>query len=559
MVPIHGIPLGVKILSRLPDSAHSAIMGNVFSPAEKKEIAPHFDGIQPVSLAMVIWDSINEEGMDSRDQEDGSIGISFDGDGSEAGKNSITFWDNGETTTLPKNVFLEIMKMTGEQVVKVFEDNYDLQRSKELGESVAVLKAALEQLEEHMSTIESAVSVAEYRRLVDSETELEEMESEDETPVAAALDIKVPVPPPPTDDIDADNSDSDDEVATPPPNHLLQRRRSTRGIEGVMDRLPELRRRFSDDEPETPTTPTSPAFDKVRKKVKLLSIFHIRRDEVSPEETTANKLPNPEEDDHAKPKPENSGDEDAKPDNTRVDAAKAAEKPRSSSVDNFFKDHRPAKHQFSTASLPGDLSSLPAKNQMLKLKQAAPTSPSSTPVPSLPGSIEDIFCKSPESTTPTSLGNLHIGFLTPSGSLDTPTPPESLSPTPPGGTGSKIPGYSASAAHTTTGSSCTHSSTPPEGTGKKLLGSNTSNKPPGSSKDKNLTSSSSLNTTPTPPPGAEANRSHFAWPNRLDPNLSGTPPVSIRSMGPHNIHSPECTDYSSTITKSLPGSVENSN
>lgn len=519
-------------------------MGNVFSREEKKEIAPHFEGINPVSLAVVIWDCINEEGMDNRDKE---VGISFDGDGSEAGKNNITFWDNGETTSLPKNVFLEIMKMTGEQVVKIFEDNYDLQRSKELLESVSVLKAALEHLEQHMSTVESKISAEEYRRLIDSETEPEEIEWDDEAPVAA-VDIQVPVLTLPTDDTNADDSDSSDEAATPPPDYLLQRRRSTRGIEGVMDRLPELRRRCdAADEPEMPMSPASPlAFDKVRKKVKLLSMFHVKKDEVSPEETTADKLPNsqPGDDDDAK----------LKPDNTRGDAARAAEKPRASSVDNFFKNHHPAKHQFSTASLPGDLSSLAAKKQSSMV--IAPTSPSITPVPSLPGSVEDIPS---ERTTPTSLRNLHLGFLTPFGSLDasthTPTPPESLSPTPPGGTGSKVPGDPGSAPRTPSGSASTNSPTPPDSVGNKLLGS----KPPGStsstptgSRNKNLsTPSSSLDTnSPTPPPGAEANRSHLAWAGSLDSSSSGTPPVS---MGPHNFPSPEGTDIS---TLPLPGSVE---
>lgn len=542
-------------------------MGTIFSQEEKKELAPNLLGTDPMALATVIWDSINEEGMDSTEEneEGGSFGITFNGDGTEEGKNNVVLWNDGETTSLPKNVFLEIVKFSGEQVLESFEENYDLERSKELGESVAMLRLALQQLEQYMSTVECTISAEAYRKLVDGKTETEETESDDDDdsklPPVPTLELaRLPTATPTADEDDKDNSNSDEE-ATPPPIDLLQRRRSTKGIEGVMDRLPELRRRVSDDEPASPTSPlTSPKpFDKVKKKVKLLSLFHI-----SPEE-------------------DNVSADDA------MQLGKSHNKGRSFSVDNFYKRHNPPSHQL---SLPSDLSSLATLSQVSKMRRGFNTqlwSPDTSPVPSLPGSIEDVSSKSPEHTTtpssPVSQGtffrmatpvekDLGLPVSTPPGSsaftgaigsvtssTSTLVTPTSNNPTTPGSTSSKFPSIQASSANPPSppkpsGSSSipvtdTSASLTPPGGGHNASSSNT---PIGRGKKPNL---------PTPPgsldrdspTGGEAEHSHhnLAWACSLD-SISGSTGNLTASTGPQNFPASESTDFNTTPL--LPGSVD---
>jgi hypothetical protein len=374
-------------------------MGSVFSQEEKKELSPYLQGTDPATFATVIWDCIKEEGMES---DEGDLGIYFPPrTANEDSVSEMAYWDGEETTWLPKNIFFEILKMCGEMVIKTFEDNYNLEKSNEYGKSITTLKTALKHLEQHLMKMKNKVSVEEYRKYIDSEfaheeeeekqqQEQEDSESDDELPQVTTVDIeKVPTPitiptVTCTADEDADHSDCSEEPSSPPPAYLLERRRSTKGMEGVMDRLPELWRRVgeSSDEPETPTTPPiSPrAIDKVKKKVKLLSLFHVQKDEASSEEKES-------------------------PDEKRPLSAK---KNRSSSVENFYKSHKPPSHQL---SLPGNISSL---------------GPESSPLPLLPGSIQDPSIKSPDSNSQVSptkfyLGGLEIDNIT---SSKAPTPPE---------------------------------------------------------------------------------------------------------------------------------------
>lgn len=504
-------------------------MGSIFSQEEKKEMAPCFQGVDPLSLAEVIMDTINEEGMDENEEEEGNIGISFNGGSSAEGdNNNVVFWDNGEITSLPKNIFLEMVKMTAEHVIKTFEDNYDLENSEELGESVATLRVALERLEEHLSTVECTISPEEYKRLLDEETESEEMESDEETPISKSTEeeaIQVPTPIQEIPEIlenlihgNPDYSEEDSnssEASTPPPDHLLQRRKSTKGIVGVMDRLPELRRRVGDEDvstpPQSPQSPQPPlAFNKVKKKVKLLSLFH-RPSAGRSTEKNQTKLKTDDENPASTPKSEehpSTPETNENQDMLQTTSSKATKiaQPRSSSFDNFFQQQHHMSHQFSTSSLPGDLSKTRQSSSQSNL-----LSPRSPQCLSLPGSVLDVSSSTPNS--PISPKSTHFSFMTPG----SPSPPGSLSTTPQlSGLNSISPLWLG------------NGSNPSGGAGTKLL----PDSPPSSTfsfptVSRGTMPSGSLDTnSPTPPPGTEANRHHLAWASSLDSNSStSTPPA----------------------------------
>ena len=332
-------------------------MGAAFSSEEKKELGPYLKGFDPMALAGLIRDTINGEGLEGQDEKGGPAGIVFGGDGSEEQKDNVTFWEDGQVTTLPKNIFLELMKMAAEDVLKTYDEIYDLKRSPALQNSVETLKEALGHLDEHLDAMENKVSPAEYKKFLDEEysdseesesdnydeddddednedVEEEEEEEEEEekeeekikeeskktAPVhnlkasLRRLSLTIPltsstsgtsVPPPlrlslssPTLDTPKKEGDSSadlDDNFAPPLQYIQQRRKSTRGIVGVMDRLPELRGRFDNGEleetqPEQTTPPKPQAFDKVKKKVKLLSLFHIGK-EGTAEESEMTKSP----------------------------------------------------------------------------------------------------------------------------------------------------------------------------------------------------------------------------------------------------------------------------
>lgn len=318
-------------------------MGGVLSSEEKEHIAPHLLGFQPSELCSLVWDSINEVGMEPRDSQDNSsnyhprkIGISFKGAFGEAEaaseikkENSVVFWDGMDTTHLPKRVFLEVLKMTGEELVSTYEQNYELERMTDLGFAVAELKHALSCLDQHISsTLGSQESAGEYKRRLDEATMSDEEEEEEEDmderedvhvvrssaggradltedeaspEEKAASDEEIADSPlPSASTLQQTSNDDDSPPATPPsPTYFLHRRRSSRGIVGVLDRIPDLRTRLpstgDDADISPPRSPpgggsnTSTALDRVKKKVKILSLF--KQHKVSPEETPPAQSP----------------------------------------------------------------------------------------------------------------------------------------------------------------------------------------------------------------------------------------------------------------------------
>ena len=284
-------------------------MGGLLSTEEKKEVEPLFQGFDPLQLASVVWDCINEVEISPSLSKQAHISISFSGQtGSSDG---VVFTDGGETTEMPKRVFLEIVKLSSEQTIENYEQHYDLERSPDADYAVTELKKAVECLTAHISTIQG-VTPEEYKQYLDEEIasddvfsseeeEYEENESEEDENQEDIQNVSnTELPPPPiqqpqvlvNDEIvpspakgsDQGSDSDDDSPPTPPSPSYLAQRRGSMGIDGVLDRIPDLRRRVSgeDDEGSPPGSPTSLAVDKVRKKVKLLSLFHVRKD--SPEE-----------------------------------------------------------------------------------------------------------------------------------------------------------------------------------------------------------------------------------------------------------------------------------
>ena len=535
-------------------------MGSFFSQEEEKEVAPYIQGINPTTLAALILDAIN---MDGFDEEEGKIGISFDsGASNPEDKNSITFWNEEEITTLPKNVFLEIMKMTGLNIVKIFEDSYDLEHSKELDESVTILRDALDYLDEYLATLDCEENVEDYKNRLDDE-ESEEFESEesdqsvesDESdqledsdqsedldqpesmPSVSVVSASKPPVVEPTvmeavDDAqdvevakESCSADEPDTESAPPSAEYLAQRRGSRGMVGVLDRLPELRRRLGDPgspeaEPQSFSPKHNTALDKVKKKVKLLSAFHVKRDEVSPEispeqEGLRSLLKSPET-----------------PPVTPVICRKKLSM-RSKSLSLEVKDKHPhIIHHRSTGSLPDKLSSLELLQQMGK---NSPLNSPTLSVLSLPDSMDDnAFADSPTGSCPSS----------PMDPDNTPTSPATNSSicTTPRGNGETLPD--------TGGNSPTPSlSSPPSSTSPE--GMKASNFPSPAEDNKPFLRTGSLDTIPRKrKQGIKPLKlAQLAWGNSLELNF----PTQAESV---DIPDSPTTNVVDRTVSSLPGSID---
>lgn len=229
-------------------------MGNILSYKEQKALKPHLQGIEPASLAAIIWDTINFIGVDD-DME--KLGIHFVS-GTELedqGQARVVFWDDIGATNLPRKVFLEILLMVGEQLMREYESNYDLERTTDLGTAVNKLKVALMSLQETLDVLSGEEGAKIYRERLDNGV------NTSNGPISDDL-------------IDKIRSRRGSYMWTngePESQSINTKRRQSKGIEGVFDRLPELRRRYDKvvggcDKP----------LDRVRNKIKILTLFQKR-------------------------------------------------------------------------------------------------------------------------------------------------------------------------------------------------------------------------------------------------------------------------------------------
>ncbi len=216
-------------------------MGSVLSKMEEQEMTSQLQGIEPASLAGIIWDTINSVGVDDESEK---FGISFEG-GKESPK--IIFWDNGEVTEMPKKVFLEILEMISERVIETYETEYNIEESQELKSGVNNLKLAKMRLQEEIESVQGQEGAKEYRGRLDSIQSVEE-ESKAEEMVQEVRQRRGSL-----------TWRSEDNLFDG-----RQRRLSSKGLEGVVDRLPELRRRYED---------AIKPMQRVRKKIMALGIF----------------------------------------------------------------------------------------------------------------------------------------------------------------------------------------------------------------------------------------------------------------------------------------------
>ncbi|XP_064396573.1 uncharacterized protein LOC135343542 [Halichondria panicea] len=219
-------------------------MGSVLSKMEEKEMTSYLQGIQPASLASIVWDTINSVGVDDESEK---FGISFEG---EKKSPKVMFWDNGEVTEMPRKVFLEILEMMSGRVLEAYETEYNIEESPELKSGVDKLKLAKTRLQKEIESLRGHEGAKDYRKRLDSIQRVED-ESKAKEMVQEVRQRRGSM----TWSISEDNLLDERE-----------RRLSNKGLEGVVDRLPDLRRKYEDSIKRNP-------FEKVRKKIIALGLF----------------------------------------------------------------------------------------------------------------------------------------------------------------------------------------------------------------------------------------------------------------------------------------------
>ena len=195
-------------------------MGATLSKDEEQELASHLLGIEPASLAAVIWDTMNNVGVDD---ENDKFGINFEAEGETS---QVMFWDNGEAIEMPHRVFLEILDMMSGRIITTYETDYDLDKSPELKFGVDKLVLARQHLQKDIGSMHGQECAKHYRSRLDSILSVED-EGIAEEMVQEVRQRRGSM-------MWSNGQSSVDS----------RRRMSSRGLEAVVDRLPELRKRY---------------------------------------------------------------------------------------------------------------------------------------------------------------------------------------------------------------------------------------------------------------------------------------------------------------------------
>lgn len=226
-------------------------MGNILSYKEQKALKPYLQGIEPASLAAIIWDSINFIGVDD---DIGKLGIHFVSgtEFEDQGQARVIFWDDVGATDLPRKVFLEILLMVGYKLLMEYENNYDLERTTDLGTAVNKLQVALVSLQETIDGLSGEESARTYRERLDSGV------NTSDGPISDNL----------IEEIRTRRGSCMWTNGEPESQSINTKRRQSKGIEGVIDRLPELRRRY-----DKAVGGSDKPLDRVRNKIKILTMF----------------------------------------------------------------------------------------------------------------------------------------------------------------------------------------------------------------------------------------------------------------------------------------------
>ena len=216
-------------------------MGTVLSANEKKQASHYLNGIRTVGLTAVIWDSINQVGLDDVHEH---IGIQFDVD--DAGYSRVVFWDaEGPSLQMPRKVFLEILLFASNEAFK------DIAERTGSSDEVERLARAVTHLQHEVDSCPGQTA-EEYSKLLNDghiPNSCSVQDSVEEVRVRRGTIIdQVNV----NSDVDVDNWSS----------IHSRRRRSTKGINAVVERLPELRKRYE-----------ASIITRIRNKLKAISLF----------------------------------------------------------------------------------------------------------------------------------------------------------------------------------------------------------------------------------------------------------------------------------------------
>ena len=270
--------------SKPQPQASSAVMGGALSQAEKKQLLPHLQGFNPHTLSTIIWDTINLVGVD--DQRE-MIGIQFNEpecnqkedkeekekkeEGEEDGEKkpkepSVTFWDSETVQNLPLPIFIDILAYVGEETIKEYEANYNLEEENEFTAGVKKLKHALEYLQGTMQSMERSETAREYRNRIDRRLNsdahskrnmIEEVRERHGTQMWLAGELE---------------------------HHEGGGNKVKKGMEGMVDRLPELQKRYG-----TASSTTANVLKRATRRMSLMN----RSSWFQQGTSTATNLPQP--------------------------------------------------------------------------------------------------------------------------------------------------------------------------------------------------------------------------------------------------------------------------
>ena len=252
-------------------------MGSALSARERKDLKPLLQGIEPSSLAAVIWDSINSVGVDDELENFGVHflnGTEFE-DGGEA---RVIFWDEIGANDMPRKVFLEILLVMGDEIAQEYEDNYDLELSTDLGTAVRKLQVALISLRETLEGLTDDQCTKAYRERLDSGVSM------NEDPISDELVEEIRTR---RGSYMWTNSDQESEAA-------YGGRRQSKGIESVFERLPDLKRRY--EKAISSSNSSNKPLERVRQKIKILNMFQkgsVAPSAILEEEEHASRAPSP--------------------------------------------------------------------------------------------------------------------------------------------------------------------------------------------------------------------------------------------------------------------------
>lgn len=250
-------------------------MGNILTKDEVAVVEPHMSGFDPGALANVIWDAIREINQDNKDE---GLGIYFGEDepvkvagGQQTNTGCmVTYWDDeGGVNQLPRKVFLEIMYYIGGYTINKVATAGIISVKQEKG--LFRLKLSMEHLSAKIDTLYNEQGSAEYYQslerdepsskrcsVAESDEILDKLRAknvfysfmnsmdDDDDVFSADEEPSTNVQPTPKQkSLSLDDDDTSDHVPLSP-GFGYGKRPSIRskGIEAVVNRLPELRSRY---------------------------------------------------------------------------------------------------------------------------------------------------------------------------------------------------------------------------------------------------------------------------------------------------------------------------